>query len=99
MTKLNRQPEWHAVILGTALILGAAARILPPLIAGFPLNDGGMFYVMIKDLSGNDFRLPLFTTYNLAEIPFAYPPFGLYVGAILARLNLSVVEILRWLPA
>ncbi|MEW6400686.1 MAG: glycosyltransferase family 39 protein [Chloroflexota bacterium] len=99
MQKPNKQPEWHLVILGMALTLGVVVRIMPLLMAGFPLNDGGMFYVMIQDLGGNDFRLPLFTTYNLAEIPYAYPPFGFYVAALLSALRIPTIEILRWLPA
>ncbi len=100
MTKLNQQPEWHLVILGMALFLGAVVRIMPPILARFPINDGGMFYVMVKDLSANSYRLPPFTTYNLADIPYAYPPFGFYVAALFSGLlHFSIIEVLRWLPA
>jgi len=98
--KSLKQLEWPAVVLGMALVLGAAVRFMPVMMAGFPLNDGGMFYVMIQDLIANGFGLPLFTTYNLANIPYAYPPFGFYVAALLKIfLRLPEMETLRWLPS
>ena len=49
----------------------------------FPLNDGGLFYTMVQDLQRAHYQLPAFTSYNAADIPFTYSPFGLYVAAIL----------------
>ena len=72
---------------------------VPLLLVGFPLNDGGMFLVMIRDLRLNGFALPAFTSYNLSNIPFAYPPLGLYAGAILNLLGVRELDILKWLPA
>ena len=95
----NQKIEWHIVILGLALFLGTIIRIFPGVMAGFPLNDGGMFYVMIRDLRLNHYLLPDFTSYNLATIPFAYPPLGLYLAALLPDvLGLPELESLRWLP-
>lgn len=95
-----KQLEWPLVILGMAVILGAIVRFMPVIMAGFPLNDGGMFHVMIADLIANGFRLPLFTTYNLADIPYAYPPFGFYVAALFkVLLRVPQLESLRWLPS
>src|SRR6266545_8069862 len=92
----NPKIEWHIVILGLALFLGSVIRIFPEVMAGFPLNDGGMFYVMIRDLRLNHYFLPAFTTYNLAAIPFAYPPLGLYLAALLRDvLGLPEIEALR----
>ena len=95
---LTRQ-EWTRLILGMTLVLGLVVRIFPLLLAGFPLNDGGMFLVMIRDLRANSFVLPAFTTYNLSNIPFAYPPLGFYAGAILNVLGVRELDILKWLPA
>ncbi len=91
--------QWATLILGLALFLGLLIRLFPALLARFPLNDGGMFLSMIRDLRANGFLLPKFTTYNLAEIPFAYPPFGFYVAALLSLLGIPELETLRWLPA
>jgi len=86
-------------MLGLALFLGSVLRIFPGVMARFPINDGGMFYVMIHDLQSNHYLLPHFTTYNLASIPFAYPPAGFYLAAALQGLGLPGLEALRWLPA
>ena len=88
------------LLLLAAVIFGAWFRIMPVWLAGFPLNDGGMFYSMMKDLQANGFIPPTYTTYNNLNIPFAYPPLGLYVGAGISSLfGISGIEILRWLPA
>lgn len=81
---MRREPDFPALLLFAALLLGAIVRFYPALAGGFPLNDGGMFYTMARDLKANGFALPHFTTYNRAGIPFAYPPFGLYAAALLS---------------
>ena len=91
--------QWATLVLGLALFLGLLIRLFPALLARFPLNDGGMFLSMIRDLRANGFLLPQFTSYNFAGIPYAYPPFGFYVAAALSLLGLPDLEILRWLPA
>lgn len=65
----------------------------------FPLNDGGMFAVMIDDLKNNSFCLPAFTNYNNAEIPFAYPPLAFYLGAFFPGVfGVSAITVLCWMP-
>lgn len=91
--------EWTYLVLGVAIVFGSTARFLPGLMAGFPLNDGGMFLSMIQDLQESRYRLPEFTSYNQLGIPYAYPPFGFYVARLLSDLsNVSELELLRWLP-
>lgn len=86
------------LLLLAATALGAATRLLP-LIGTFPLRDGGLFYVMIRNLAAHHFLLPDFTTYNRAHIPFAYPPFGLYFTAALhAVTGLPLLTLLRVVP-
>jgi hypothetical protein len=83
----------------TSVLLGGWFRIFPAFLAGFPVNDGGMFDVMIKDLQTNHYMLPLYTTYNNLNIPFAYPPLAFYFSAGISDLfNIPPVEIVRWLP-
>lgn len=92
--------EASALIFFASVIFGAIFRFLPTAIAGYPINDGGMFASMIQDLQSNQFVPPLYTTYNNINIPFAYPPLGFYIGAILKSIfNISEIQILRWLPA
>ena len=89
----------HKLFIIIALLLGGIVRFVPPAMAGFPVNDGGMFYVMVEELKANHFALPAFTGYNLSGIPFAYPPFGLYVTALISSLlRIPALDIVRWLP-
>ncbi len=40
--KLNALPldaQWTALLLGLAVLLGSAVRLLPGMLAGFPIND------------------------------------------------------------
>lgn len=84
----------------SACALGASVRVYPLLMNDFPLADGGMFYAMITDLQASHFSLPELTSYNLADIPFAYPPLGFYIADLLnSFMGVSVLNILRWLPA
>lgn len=97
---MNRKLDIPALLIITALFFGAVLRLYPAVSHGFPLNDGGMFYTMIHDLKAGGYALPQLTTYNHAEIPFAYPPLGLYVAALLSTL-LPVSELwaLLYIPA
>lgn len=83
---MKRQPEIADLLLFSAILFGIILRLYPALNSSFPLNDGGMFYVMAQDLKENGFSLPHTTTYNQIGIPFAYPPFGFYVAALLSAL-------------
>lgn len=92
--------EAAVLILFAAILFGGLFRFFSPWMAGFPVNDGGMFYVMMKDLQANHYIPPFYTTYNFLNIPFAYPPLAFYIGAGLSDLfNNSLIDILRWLPA
>ena len=82
-----------------AIVLGFIVRARPVLLADFPLNDGGLFYLMTEELQHAQFRLPAFTAYNGVGIPFAYPPFGFYVAGVLADVtSSSLVDVVRLLP-
>jgi hypothetical protein len=66
----------------------------------FPLNDGGLFYVMIQDLIRNNYAIPAYTTYNSANIPFVYPPLAFYLTAALNDLTgWPLISIMRVMPA
>ena len=95
-----RRTELADLILMLAVFIGAFMRFNPTLLAGFAINDGGMFSVMVDDLETSRYRLPAFTSYNHLNIPFAYPPLGFYLGRIASDLfGLSAPEALRWVPA
>jgi hypothetical protein len=96
---MNRKLDWGGLLLFTALLFGAVVRFVPAASSGFPLNDGGLFYTMIRDLKANGFAMPQFTTYNFVDIPFAYPPVGFYISAIFSTLlPVSDLQVLLWLP-
>jgi hypothetical protein len=83
-----------------ASLLGGYFRFRPVLLANFPLNDGGLFYQMIKDLIDHHFALPVYTTYNGSNIPYAYPPLVFYLTAVIQQLfHISIIDQLRFLPA
>jgi len=63
--------------------------------ADFPSGDGGLFWVMANDLRDNSLVPPTFTTYNTGDIPWVYPPLGLYLVAALG----GGLEWFRILPA
>jgi hypothetical protein len=82
-----------------ATLVGLIVRLTLPLTASFPLNDGGLFYTMIRDIQQNNYKLPVFTSYNHASIPFAYPPLALYLaGFITDFLHLDLLTFLRIVP-
>jgi Dolichyl-phosphate-mannose-protein mannosyltransferase len=88
------------VAMLTATTLGLCVRLL--LVSqgdGFPLNDGGMFYAMVEDLKASGLRVPEYTSYNGGSIPFAYPPAGFYLAAVISDLGgVSTLDLLIWLP-
>jgi hypothetical protein len=95
-----RRKEWADLILMLAIFIGTFMRFNPTLLAGFAINDGGMFAVMVDDLKTSNYFLPKFTAYNHLNIPFAYPPIGFYLGRIAADLfGISAVQVVRWVPA
>ncbi len=98
--RVPSQDEIGILIAMLATIFGGWVRLFIPTIAGFPVNDGGLFYVMVRAIQENNFQLPLFVQYNGHDIPFAYPPLAFFIGAFLSSiLRVSAIEILRWLPA
>ena len=91
--------EWTLLILGSAILLGGIVRLLPGIFVGFPLNDGGMFLSMVKDLHNSQYILPKFTTYNHLHIPFSYPPFGFYFARVISDIfSIHELVLFRWLP-
>ncbi|MEN8171591.1 MAG: hypothetical protein ABFS03_01790 [Chloroflexota bacterium] len=89
------------LILGLvlAIILGGFVRIVHIINLDIPLNDGGLFYQMILDLQSSFYKLPQYTTYNHAKIPFAYPPMPFYLSGYLSdSFGWDLLDIIRVLP-
>ena len=94
------QEQAGALIGMAAVLFGGWVRLLIPQMAGFPVNDGGLFYVMLQAVQTNGLRIPQAVQYNGLNIPFAYPPLGFLVGAWLANVfRVDAIKVLQWLPA
>lgn len=82
-----------------AVELGAFVRLVFVVPSDFPLHDGGLFYAMTQDLLRSNYTLPVYTSYNSAGIPFAYPPFPFFIAAFLSDLmRWPLIEVFRLLP-
>lgn len=79
--------HWYALTIGAITAFGFIIRAARIWRYDFPLNDGGLFYTMARDLQRSHFLLPFTTSYNDAGIPFAYSPFGMYVVALLGQIT------------
>ncbi len=63
------------------------------------MGYAGLFTQMARQIAQADFLLPVETPYyGPGGIPFAYPPFGLYLLAVLIKLTGTYYFFLRWLP-
>jgi len=83
-----------------AILLGTFLRLSPIIQLDFPLNDGGAFLAITQDIVANNFAFPKFATYNLSNIPFAYPPLVFYTTAFITKIfQWSLPNIIRMLPA
>src|SRR5215213_8097670 len=79
--------------------VGVIVRAYHILRHDFPLNDGGLFYAMARDLQTNDYAIPRYTSYNASDIPFAYPPFAMYLAALIDDLTpVPLIDAFRLLP-
>src|SRR5262245_6281719 len=89
----------YRVLVSIAFALGVYERARDVVSASFPLGDGGLFFTMAQELQAAHFRLPAFSAYNSLGIPFAYPPVGLYLAALVDALTpLSLLDAFRLLP-
>jgi len=83
----------------TGIIFGIWIRLVPPLLAEFPINDGGLFFIMLQSLIQNGFALPDQIFYNGLSIPFAYPPLAFYIGGLISKaFQIPLIELVRWMP-
>jgi hypothetical protein len=96
---MRRQPDWPVLLLFIAILFGGLVRFMPALTTRFPINDGGMFYTMAQELRANGYALPATTAYNGLDLPYAYPPLGLYLASLLADVGrVPLLDVFLWLP-
>ncbi len=88
-----------ALIILVATVLGVFLRLQYVQKSDFPLNDGGLFFTMTKELVANQFRIPAFTSYNHLNIPFAYPPLSFYIAGFYSSfLHGDLLQFFRLYP-
>lgn len=85
------------VALGIPVLVGALLRIAPAIGHSAPLLDGGLFTVMVREIESH-WALPAAVTYSGVDLPFAYPPLGLYLAAGLSAIGLPTLIVVQWLP-
>ncbi len=83
------------LLFGLALTIGLLLRLGPLLGGDFPLLDGGLFTTMASDIRQAHFAVPYWSSFNAGNVPFAYPPLGLFV---LAAIPGDPIQTERWLP-
>ena len=64
-----RARRLYLALAVAAIGLGVLVRATIVLASDFPLNDGGMFFAMVRDLQASHYALPSVTTYNSASTP------------------------------
>ena len=90
---------WEEVrAVSLPVLIGLLVRAIPLLVAGFPLNDGGLFYSMTQNILAAHFALPLHASYNGVGIPFVYPPLGFYLAALMAQAGIPLLTVFMLLP-
>jgi hypothetical protein len=91
-------PDRVRLVLLVIVLAGLGLAVwlrLAPIFADFAFGDGGLFWVMANDLRDNGFLAPAVTTYNTGDIPWVYPPIGIYLVALLG----GGLDLFRVLPA
>ncbi len=88
-----------ALLTVAGVVVGCLVRAWLVLSQPLPLNDGGLFFQMTRELEAAHFHLPAFTGYNGAHLPYGYPPLGFYLTGLLDRFTpLSLLDAYRVVP-
>ncbi|QRN82843.1 glycosyltransferase family 39 protein [Chloroflexota bacterium] len=96
---MMKDKNHNFILVGLLFIFGLFVRLYFFVGNHFPLHDGGFFYVLIQELISNNFSLPAFSSYNNANIPFLYPPFGFYfVGGIEFLFGVDRLQLMQVVP-
>ena len=98
--RIRLRGDVHTLLMiGQAILVALVLRLYFVLRSDFPLNDGGLFYSMVRDLQHAHYRLPAYTSYNLDGIPFAYPPLAFYLVGLIDSLGpWSLLSVMRFFP-
>lgn len=90
---------FHEITLFLVLTFGSLIRIRLVTRADLPLNDGGMFYSITDQIVRSNFSFPHYINYNISEIPFAYPPLGFYIMAVVQSVTqIELLVLFKYVP-
>lgn len=65
----------------------------------FPINDGGLWYVVARTIAASGFTLPTQIHFNGEMIPFCYPPLAGYLIAALHKMfNVPLLDLIATTP-
>jgi len=85
--------RWLPPVAGTALFLPVALGVA--LGGPLPPGDGGLFYLMAQAVGRDLLSYGGEIAFSGMELPFAYPPLGFYLAAVLHRAGLPLEEAMR----
>jgi hypothetical protein len=87
------------LLLAWGVFWGAFVRFYPALSGDTPINDGGLFLMMTEELQNAGFHMPVYSQFNSAQIPYAYPPLSLYLSGWISSLaGIPIFQLFRLLP-
>jgi len=87
------------VVLAGVTAVGLMVRAIPILLSDFPVNDGGLFYAMVRAIQAAGWVLPSTVAWNGNDLPFTYPPLAFFlVGLANAGLGVDLPTLFRFVP-
>ena len=88
-----------AILLLLVALAGAVAFRLYLLVAkDFPVNDGALFLEFVRATAAAFPYLPTHAEYNGLVLPFAYPPLSFWMGALLTKMGVEPLQVVRAAP-
>jgi len=87
-----------APALALAPLLLSAVALRYSLGGPLPPGDGGLFYLIGRQLAASFPRLPAHVHFSGMDLPVGYPPLGFYLAALLAKAGMPLDEAMRYLP-
>ena len=87
------------IILWLTLLISIPLLFTNAIKYKYPLGFAGLYTLMAEGILGANFHLPVSVSlYGPGGIPFAYPPFGLYIMAVFLKMGVPVWTYLRFAP-
>jgi hypothetical protein len=100
-SKMKKYPHFSTeqILLFASIVAAFPLIFRNALVYQFPMGYAGLFTQMAQQIADANFLLPVESPYyGPGGIPFAYPPFGLYLLAFFIKLTGKYYFFLRWLP-